>query len=122
MKRDYGFRTGGYTGEWGNEGKLAVLHEKELVLNKEDTSNLLNAMTFLNDIVKTIDLSAQSASTGLGALVNATHNASLGQLSEAFEQNVTINADFPSATDHSEIEQAFNNLLNTASQYAGRKL
>jgi chromosome segregation ATPase len=25
--------TGGYTGEWGPEGKLAVLHEKEIVLN-----------------------------------------------------------------------------------------
>lgn len=31
------FRTGGYTGSWGESGKLAVLHEKELVLNKEDT-------------------------------------------------------------------------------------
>jgi hypothetical protein len=28
-----GFNTGGYTGAWGPEGKLAVLHEKELVLN-----------------------------------------------------------------------------------------
>ena len=26
--------TGGYTGEWGPEGKFAMLHEKELVLNK----------------------------------------------------------------------------------------
>ena len=28
-----GYATGGYTGDWGPEGKLAVLHEKELVLN-----------------------------------------------------------------------------------------
>jgi hypothetical protein len=28
------FATGGYTGEWGPEGKLAMLHEKELILNK----------------------------------------------------------------------------------------
>jgi hypothetical protein len=27
------FNTGGYTGEWGTDGKLAMLHEKELVLN-----------------------------------------------------------------------------------------
>ena len=31
------FDTGGYTGSWGPEGKLAMLHEKEMVLNKDDT-------------------------------------------------------------------------------------
>ena len=36
-----GYDTGGYTGSWGTAGKLALLHEKELVLNKEDTKNLL---------------------------------------------------------------------------------
>jgi hypothetical protein len=29
----YEFNTGGYTGAWGPEGRLAVLHQKELVLN-----------------------------------------------------------------------------------------
>jgi hypothetical protein len=38
------FDTGGYTGEWGKEGRLALLHEKELVLNKNDTSNILDAV------------------------------------------------------------------------------
>jgi hypothetical protein len=28
------YDTGGYTGDFGPEGKLAFLHEKELVLNK----------------------------------------------------------------------------------------
>jgi hypothetical protein len=32
-----GYDTGGYTGSWGSEGKLAILHEKELVLSSEDT-------------------------------------------------------------------------------------
>jgi hypothetical protein len=27
------YDTGGYTGSWGPEGKMAILHEKELVLN-----------------------------------------------------------------------------------------
>jgi hypothetical protein len=35
------FDTGGYTGTFGPEGRLAMLHEKELVLNKQDTSNML---------------------------------------------------------------------------------
>jgi hypothetical protein len=31
------FASGGYTGDWGTDGKLALLHEKEIVLNEEDT-------------------------------------------------------------------------------------
>ena len=41
------FDTGGYTGEWGSEGKFAMLHEKELVLNRDDTANLLEAIRML---------------------------------------------------------------------------
>lgn len=50
------FDTGGYTGNFSN-GKLAILHEKELVLNKDDTYNFLKAVNitrslkdFLNSI------------------------------------------------------------------------
>jgi hypothetical protein len=50
--------TGGYTGEWGSYGKMAMLHEKELVLNKEDTKNFLASMDLLDNIVSTIDLHA----------------------------------------------------------------
>ena len=36
------YDTGGYTGNWNSsDGRLAVLHEKELVLNKNDTANML---------------------------------------------------------------------------------
>ncbi|OME53974.1 phage tail tape measure protein [Paenibacillus odorifer] len=39
----YGFKTGGYTGDWeGDDGKLAVLHKKELVLNEDQTRNILD--------------------------------------------------------------------------------
>jgi hypothetical protein len=31
-----------------------------------------------------------------------------------------ITAEFPNATNHDEIEEAFSNLINTASQYANR--
>jgi hypothetical protein len=36
------------------------------------------------------------------------------------EQNVKIEASFPGVTDHNEIEEALNNLVNKASQYANR--
>jgi hypothetical protein len=50
------YDTGGYTGAWGNSGKLAVLHEKELVLNKQDTANLLTSVEILRNIINTLDL------------------------------------------------------------------
>ena len=36
-------------------------------------------------------------------------------------QNVKIEATFPNVSNHSEIEEAFNNLVNEAAQYAYRK-
>ena len=45
------FESGGYTGEF-NGGKLAVLHEKELILNKQDTSNVLKAVDIAQNISK----------------------------------------------------------------------
>lgn len=43
------FDTGGLTGNWsGNEGKLAMLHKKELVLNNEQTAHILEVAKLLN--------------------------------------------------------------------------
>lgn len=118
IKQAYGFATGGYTGDWdGPYGKLAFLHQKELVLNKEDTENFLASMGILERILQIIDL--QSMSSQLGGILSSpmlgvTNNPNL-------EQNVHIEASFPNATNHNEIEEAFNNLINTASQYANRK-
>ena len=50
------FDTGGYTGEWGPEGKWALLHEKELVLNASQTEDLLMTMELLESIIKQIDM------------------------------------------------------------------
>jgi hypothetical protein len=36
----------------------------------------------------------------------------------SLEQNVHIDADFPNVSDSREIEMAFENLINVASQYA----
>ncbi|GLO66125.1 hypothetical protein MACH08_19090 [Oceanobacillus kimchii] len=46
------FKTGGYTGDFGNQGKLAVLHEKEIILNKSDSKNFLDALSITRDIFK----------------------------------------------------------------------
>lgn len=112
-----GFNTGGYTGEWGPYGKLAILDEKELVLNKSDTANFLASMELLEHILEIIDL--QTASAQLGGLLSSPGYADTS--TETIEQNVHIEASFPAVQDRNEIEEAFNTLINRASQYANRK-
>ena len=111
------YDTGGYTGQWGPEGRLALLHQKELVLNDSDTSNFLAATGILRDISKLIDL--ESIANRLVGVSNIW-TGSLGG-TNTLEQIVQIEAHFPHATDRNEIDEAFSNLLNTASQYANRK-
>ena len=110
------FDTGGYTGDWGPEGKLAMLHEKELVLNANDTENLLSTVNMVREIARMIDMQANMAS-----LFNLTASSGVNTTNETLEQTVTIHAEFPNATNHSEIEEAFNTLVNRASQFANRK-
>ena len=110
--------TGMYTGEWPSgsvrrNGRLAFLHQKELVLNAHDTENFLDAM----QIVRKLDNLTNWMANGLGDLIMPNVSTEPNEL----EQNVHIEADFPNVTDHNEIEQAFNNLVNMASQYANRK-
>lgn len=113
-----GFATGGYTGNWnGPDGKFALLHQKELVLNKGDTENFLASMEVLDDILKIIDV--QSASQLLGRNLSSPTFGAVG--SDVLEQNVSIEASFPNATDKQEIEEAFKDLVNLAAQYANRK-
>lgn len=112
------FASGGYTGEWGASGKLAVLDEKEMVLNQNDTANMLDMLQITRDIISAIDTGATYASLGFGNLTAATIR---DQGNNVLEQNVHITAEFPNATDHNEIEMALRSLQNTASQYANRK-
>lgn len=111
------FDTGGYTGSWGNEGRLAMLHQKELVLNAKDTENMLSAVSIVRDLLKEIDLRAVSAIVGATSLTPGITPA----MAQTLEQDVTIHAEFPNVQDRNEIEEAFKTLVNEASQYANRK-
>ena len=105
-----GFDTGGYTGEWGSSGKLAMLHEKELVLNKEDTSNMLdivNVVRAISDKFKSFTGNFANIFDGLSTTNNTDNSV---------EQNVYITANFEGATSADEIKNALSNLMNVASQ------
>ena len=111
-----GYDTGGYTGEWGSDGRLALLHQKELVLNKEDTANMLNAISIMRNITNML------GSSVLGKLAAATAGGlSTDVNGDVLEQNVHIDAQFPNVKDSREIEEALNNLVNMASIRANRR-
>lgn len=110
-----GFRSGGYTGTWNDSGKLAFLHQKELVLNADDTENMLASIQLVRQIAKQLDFNSQQIST------LSSSGFTVSSQDGTLEQNVRIEASFPNATDRYEIQEAFNTLVNVASQYANRK-
>lgn len=119
------FDTGGYTGEWGSDGRMAILHEKELVLNKEDTSNILaavNGIRQFSSIESAISKGIASMimnMTGMGVNVNYnTNEAKENQTKQVFN----IQAEFPNANNVSEIREAILSLPGLASQQVGLNL
>ena len=115
------FDTGGYTGDWaGNDGKAAILHKKELVLNANDTKNFLSAIHLVRDMesmLGALNDSMLSRTSGM----TASLAPSLGfedSAQNTVNQNVSIQASFPGVSSRAEIEDAFRNLVNIASQHA----
>lgn len=111
-----GYDTGGYTGDWGtSDGKIAILHEKELVLNKTDTSNILSAVEIMRQLVNAANLSRANLSNKYYAPTAKPNEK------KEIEQNVHIDASFPGVQNAIEIENALNNIINDVSQYSWKK-
>lgn len=107
------FDSGGYTGDWENpDGKLAVLHEKELVLNAKDTENILSAVQTTRDMSKLLKL------VNINDTLSSTLSNLVNQNVSSTDQKVYITAQFPAVNSRVEIEEAFSNLINRASQYS----
>lgn len=123
------FRTGGYTGSWGESGRLAVLHQKELVLNKDDTANFLSAINTIRDLNSGLNHSIQDAvlnavartAISMGGLNTSALNG-INNNSNSSENIYNITAEFPNAENVNEIREAILSLPNIASQYANSTL
>lgn len=122
-----GFDTGGYTGEFDN-AKLAFLHEKELVLNQEDTKNILSAVSamralgpeFIASIESALDNNALSAKGLMASRLG--NNTQVAPANDTIEQRVTIeHVEFPNVTSSDEIQEAFRSLIDDAAQWANRR-
>lgn len=116
-----GFDSGGYTGQWTDKGstsngKLAILHEKELVLNAEDTKNILAAVDTVRSISDSLRGQALETANSYTSDLDTATPIVTQPITQSVQQDVHIDATFPNVTDHNEIELAMNNLMNTASQ------
>ena len=125
LKKKWGLETGGYTGTWddlGNSpGRLAFLHQKELVLNAKDTENMLSTVNAIRDITKLNDSIDQTIANSIGRLVAKaiTTNTETNINNGTSNTNNTFNisAEFPNANDVQTIRDAILSLPNLASQY-----
>ena len=122
-----GYESGGYTGEFNN-GRLAILHEKELVLNQEDTRNILAAVelvrSFTPDLINSIEKTLDSnIASFIGMLASRMDNSTpVASTHDTIEQTVTIErVEFPNVTSADEINEAFATIVNDAAQWANRK-
>ena len=135
LKNAIEFATGGYTGNWGSdEGRLAVLHEKELVLNEKDTDNLLEMIKMikysreemLSDFQEmeymlhksVAKMQAAQAINSYKDYINAIGNMAGGPVSG--DTFYIDRLEFPNANSVDEIREAILTLPNIASQFVGR--
>lgn len=121
------YDTGGYTGDWsGGEGRFAMLHSKELVLNKEDTQNILEAVNSVRDLSNLTSSISDAISNGIANLI--TDALSGIKTTKIYDTNTTNNnesqnnifniaAEFPNANDVEDIREAILSLPTLASQY-----
>lgn len=126
LKRKIGqfaYNTGGYTGAWGNDGRLAVLHQKELVLNQEDTKNMLAAVQSIRELAPSMIAEMRARISGAAAASQSLFGSRYSGMRSAFDrkatelaQSVQINADFPGVRDAIEIKEALESLVQTSAQ------
>ena len=98
--------------------------EPEFIPSNIDLNNITAsapALSGINGIVAQLGLQAQTASLGFGNISSNDLISQLDSLNSTVDQNVHIDASFPNVTDRNEIEEAFENLVNKAAQYANRK-
>lgn len=117
------YDTGGYTGDWGSDGRLAVLHQKELVLNQEDTKNMLTAVQSIRELAPSMIAEMRARISGTAAASQSLFGSRYSGMRSAFDrkatelaQSVQINADFPGVRDAIEIKEALESLVQTSAQ------
>lgn len=124
-----GYKTGGYVGAWGpgegmneyDNGKMIAVHSKEMVLNAEDTKNILAAVEAVRNLTTNF---RNGAFEDAVASLNKYGPSMIAQTSNTqdINQNITMDVTFPNVHSADEIEKAILGLADEIPQYAFRKV
>lgn len=122
------FASGGYTGEWNNgsdidNGRLAYLHQKELVLNEQDTKNILSAVDIMRNLSSNVESAIASRVASMAAGMMSTMGARGYSAGASNSEGQTFYIDtlsFPNANDVSTIQEAIMTLPNIVTQYVNQ--
>lgn len=108
------FDTGGYTGDWGNEGKLALLHQKELILNEGQTKDMLNMIKISKDFMSNLV-------SRFNPIVNTPALANIGErmTQNTFQFN-NAKFEFPNLTNGDDAEEFYKTLTTNGFVYMNR--
>ena len=90
----------------------------ELILNNTDTQNILDAVRNMREVVR-MRMSAMNTDIAKQTEGNAQKTV-INKDIQQVDQTVSIDATFPNVSVAAEIEEALNNLINQAVQYATR--
>lgn len=101
----------------GAYGKMKSSQEEDMLAMAKAAEAKMKEADMLHKIIEMIDL--QSMSNRIGGSGLSTPKIG-GDIGNTLDQKVEIAASFPGVKDRHEIEEAFKNLVNQASQYAGR--
>ena len=118
-------KTGMYTGTWsgsGNpdveDGKLAWLHEKELVLNKDDTSKILDTVNIVRNLENGLTRKLYNLTNKIVATTVSSSPIVNNESSVVGDTIFNVEASFPNANSVTDIQEAFLSLGNYATQHA----
>lgn len=112
-----------YTGGYFETPNITTIAEKgpELVLNAEDTKNILAAVQVMRQAVLSQFGSINGNLAGVANKVAGQAASMIQQAPQAVDQQVRIEANFPGVSVAGEIEEALNSLITQAAQYNIKK-
>ena len=123
------YKTGGSIDFTGPAWVDGTPSSPEYILNARQTDQMFDAIEavsnldidFVRDVFDTINMMTASTMSGLSGYISpSAFNSVATNDSHNIEQHIEINAQFPDASDYTEIKSVFDTLVNTATQYAYR--
>ena len=123
------YKTGGSVDFTGPAWLDGTPSSPEYILNARQTDQMFDAIeavsnldiNFVRDVFDTINMMTASTMSGLRSFMSPSiFNPIENNDSHNIEQHIEINAQFPDASDYTEIKSVFDTLVNTATQYAYR--